>query len=110
MPPKGSKGRPAGRDGNVNEGSSANGIVSQLKSIACGVPQGNVCGPLLFLLYINDISKSLKQCEVSLYADDTVLYYSSKDLRHELVTVQEDLTELSNWSNINKLTIDCKKN
>ena len=54
----------------------ANDIISS-KPITCGVPQGSVCGPLLFLFYINDISRSLKNCKVSLYADDTVLYYSS---------------------------------
>ena len=87
----------------------ANGIISELQLIKCGVPQGSVCGPLLFLLYINDISNSLKKCKVSLYADDTVLYYSSNNLDLAIQTVQKDLLELSNWCSINKLTINCKK-
>ena len=87
----------------------ANGIISDLKPITCGVPQGSVCGPLLFLLYINDITKNMKKCKVSLYADDTVLYYSSNNLDLATTTVQNDLIELSNWCNTNKLTINCKK-
>ena len=87
----------------------ANNVVSKQEAITCGVPQGSVCGPLLFLLYINDISKSLKNCKVSLYADDTVLYYSSNDLNHPKTVVQTDLNELSKWCSKNKLTINCKK-
>ena len=48
----------------------ANNMVSDKKLITCGVPQGSVCGPLLFLMYINDIAKVLKYCKVSLYADE----------------------------------------
>ena len=87
----------------------ANDVISSLKPIKCGVPQGSVCGPLLFLLYINDISKSLKKCKVSLYADDTVLYYSSNNLNQAVNNIQNDLAELSSWCDINKLTINCKK-
>ena len=87
----------------------ANDITSDLKSISCGVPQGSVCGPLLFLLYINDLTKALKKCKVSLYADDTVLYYSNSNMDIVRVSIQEDLIELSNWCRMNKLTINCKK-
>ena len=55
-----------------------NNSLSDEKLKICGVPQGSVCGPLLFLLYINDISKVLKNCKVSLYADETMLYMSGK--------------------------------
>ena len=83
--------------------------MSNLEIITCGVPQGSVCGPLLYLLYINDITKSLKNCKVSLYADDTVLYYSSHNLNQAITIVQEDLVKLSQWCNKNRLTINCKK-
>ena len=85
----------------------ANDVLS--KPITCGVPQGSVCGPLLFLLYINDIARSLNKCKVSLYADDTVLYYSSNNLNQARMAVQADLNNLNNWCNENKLTINCKK-
>ena len=47
----------------------ANNVVSSTKNISCGVPQGSVCGPLLFLLYINNLSGISESCKVSLYAD-----------------------------------------
>ena len=87
----------------------ANGIVSDLNNITCGVPQGSVCGPLLFLLYINDISSCLDKCKVSLYADDTVLYYSTDNVNDALRIVQNDLSSLNVWCQKNKLTINCKK-
>ena len=87
----------------------ANNILSEEKIITCGVPQGSVCGPLLFLFYINDISKVLKNCKVSLYADDTVLYYSAKDMQNVISSIQSDLTRLNMWCNKNRLTINCKK-
>ena len=55
----------------------ANYIVSSEKSISCGVPQGSVLGPVHFLVYVNDISGAISKCnsKVSLYADNTVLYF-----------------------------------
>ena len=87
----------------------ANNVVSNEEIITYGVPQGSVCGPLLFLLYINDISKDLKRCKVSLYADDTVLYVSAPKIENAIPSVQEDLIILNEWCNKNKLTINCNK-
>ena len=87
----------------------ANDIISKEKLITCGVPQGSVCGPLFFLLYINDISSSLKKCKVSLYADDTVLYISHNDVQIAARLVQQDLNLLNKWCKQNKVTINCKK-
>ena len=87
----------------------ANNIVSSEELITCGVPQGSVCGPLLLLLYINDISTILQNCKVSLYADDTVIYYSDSTLEEAIPKVQQDLNLLSDWCNRNRLTINCNK-
>jgi retron-type reverse transcriptase len=55
--------------------------ISKKATITCGVPQGSVLGPLLFLLYINDIENCSKKFKFYLFADDTNLLYSEKDLK-----------------------------
>ena len=87
----------------------ANDIQSDYESITCRVPQGSVCGPLLFLLYINDISRCLTNCKVSLHADDKMLYHCSTNFEEALIAVQNDLILLNEWCCMNKLTIKCKK-
>ena len=57
-----------------------NGTHSEFLPVSCGVPQGNILGPLLFLVYINDMNISLN-CRLSLYADDSALLFSHKDSR-----------------------------
>ena len=87
----------------------ANDIVSDVHNITCGVPQGSVLGPLLFILYINDITNSVVNSKVSMYADDTVLYISHKKVETAITLIQSDLNGLYTWCNRNKLYINCKK-
>ena len=94
---------------NRQQCTTANNTVSELKNITCAVPQGSVCGPLLFLLYINDLPKSMRFSKVSLYADDTVIYVTESDIKNAENRIQQDLNLLQNWCNMNKLTINCKK-
>ena len=71
--------------------------------------KGSVCGPLLFLLYINDISKILKSCKDSLYADDTVIYIVHDNVNSAIELLQCDLDGLAGWCTRNRLTINSKK-
>ena len=54
---------------------SINGFFSQTKIVRCGVPQGSTLGPLLFLIYINDLNNALDKCRVHHFADDTNLLF-----------------------------------
>lgn len=74
-----------------------------------GVPQGSIIGPLLFLIYINDIGLAIKHCKLHLFADDTLLYFSSKNINDLINTINLDLENLLGWFNVNVLKINIKK-
>ena len=88
---------------------SANNLTSDPLHITCGVPQGSILGPLLFLCYINDISSSIINSKFNLYADDTMMYISGEDINAMKPLLQEDLDTHSNWCNENCLTINTRK-
>ena len=88
---------------------TVNGRTSSELLIRCGVPQGSILGPLLFLMYINDIDDGLIHSKVQLYADDTVIYASHEDEGVAHLWVSEDLKVLSNWCNKNQLTVNKEK-
>ena len=79
------------------------------RSISCGVPRGSILGPLLFLIYVTDMPKCVKQCTVQLYADDTVIYFSNKCHIYAKDILQRDLDNLQVWCHKNKLTVNVKK-
>ena len=70
---------------------------STIKSILAGVPQGSVLGPLLFLVYINDIAKQLLSL-TRLFADDSSLFYAAARLSDIAGIINHDLIMLSNWA------------
>ena len=86
----------------------ANNSLSTQATVKFGVPQGSILGPLLFLAYINDIDKLLT-CNVSLYADDAVVYTAHKSAITAATMLQADLNRLLAWTKLNHLTINIKK-
>ena len=87
----------------------ASGTKSAFLEIKDGVPQGSVLGPLLFLIYINDLPSSIKNSIVSLFADDTCLLSSDKNLESLNVKINDDLQALSNWLKSNKISLNATK-
>ena len=82
---------------------------SNLRDITCGVPQGSILGPMLFLMYVNDLSSIVKNCKYQLYAEDTVIYNTNNSLQISTRNVEEDLVRFINWCKGNALTVNIKK-
>ena len=73
------------------------------------MPQGSILGPLLFLVYINDVECIFCDVKFQLYADDTVIYCSGKNIADIKYKIQLNIDKFVNWCNTNKLTINTKK-
>ena len=79
-----------------------NGFYSDYAKIESGVPQGSVLGPLLFLVYINDLEKNIKS-NVKFFADDTMLYSVVKDPDQTAADLNHDLGVINQWAHQWKL-------
>ena len=82
---------------------------SNLKTFNIGVPQGSILGPLLFLVYVNDLPKFSATMQTQLFADDTIVFKTGSDLDMLINSSNEELIKLNEWTRANKLTIHAGK-
>ena len=82
---------------------------SAAESISYGVPQGSVLGPLLFLIYMNDIQYAVTNAELKLFADDTNLFLHNSDLKKLFAEANDSMIQLSEWFAANRLSLNLNK-
>lgn len=86
-----------------------NGAYSMMRSVLFGVPQGSNLGPLLFLLFINDLPNASPLMYFILFADDTNIFYSHSSLTSLYQIVNGQLSQIANWFRANKLSLNLDK-
>ena len=85
------------------------GINSDTSFLKCGVPQGSILGPLLFMIFTNDIFNVSELLFTVLYADDTCVLLGGKDLENIISCLNNELKNISTWLKANKLSLNVKK-
>ena len=78
-------------------------------TVECGVPQGSVLGPLLFIIYTNDLPNSINHAKTILFADDTTVYIANKSIDTLFEIMSQELNSLSDWFRANKLSLNISK-
>ena len=86
-----------------------NGSLSDALPITRGVPQGSILGPILFMLYINDLPLAIPDCNVDIYADDTTLWMANSNPLHIQHGLQGSLNKANHWFSLNKMVPNAKK-
>ena len=88
---------------------TVNGHISNFLPITCGVPQGSVLGPLLFLISVNNLANVSKVLEFYLFADNTSIYFDSYDLITLQKMVNKELQKVKKWLDANRLALNITK-
>ena len=78
-------------------------------NVSCGVSEGSILGPLLFLIYVNDMSNVSQLLFTLLFADDTNVFTIGKHVRQLIAIMNNELTKTVDWLNVNKLSLNVKK-
>ena len=86
-----------------------NGIMSKPQYVTCGVPQGSIMGPILFLLYINDIHRISTKISFVLFADDSNVFLSGPDINRNIQVLNKELEILNLWFKSNFMSLNLKK-
>ena len=80
-----------------------------METITCGVPQGSTFGPLLFLLYINDLPNSSEKLSFRIFADDTNIFFTGSNPNDDEFTMNEEIKLVLKYCAINKLSVILRK-
>ena len=84
------------------------GTNSNTNCITSSVPQGSILGPLMFIIFFNDLSDCLQHCDIFQYADDTVILFSAQHVDEIEFAINEDLKRIGSYCQINELLLNLK--
>ena len=88
---------------------SVNSCNSEAMNVVCGVPQGSILGPKLFILYVNDVCNVSSLLRFVLFADDTNIFLPGDDVKEISKTLSKQLHKLNSWFAVNKLSLNVSK-
>ena len=88
---------------------SIRGSHADFKRVNIGVPQGSILGPLLFIIYINDLASNQREVDYFIYADDTAIFFKHRDPDVLQCIVNAELLKVSQWLQVNYLSLNVSK-